>query len=63
MTGDAGMVAKLGDGDAARASHDIHVDLVRGQRLGVILHAGTPAQIAQDDHGHSHSFVAAPRGA
>ena len=63
MTGDPGMAAQLCDGRTARASHDVHVDLMGGQRFGVILHPGTAPQIAQDDHGHSHRFPVAHRGA
>ena len=41
MTGDPGMAAQLGDGRTAPASHEVHVDLMGGQRFGVILHPGT----------------------
>ena len=41
MAGDPGMAAQLGDGRTARASHEVHVDLMGGQRFGVILHPGT----------------------
>jgi hypothetical protein len=63
MTGDAGMVAKLRVERAAGPGDDVDVNLLGGEGLGVILHSGAAPQIAQDDHGHSHSFLAAPRGA
>ena len=62
MTRDAGMAAQLRVQGAARAGHDVDVDLVGGQRFGVILHAGTAPQITEDHRGYSHTF-AEPRGA
>ena len=62
MAGDPGMVAQLRVERAARAGHDVHVDLMGCQRFRVVLHAGTPPEVTKNDRRYSHS-LAKPRGA
>jgi RNA polymerase sigma factor (sigma-70 family) len=48
------MIEQRGRRASARVCDDVDVDVVGGQRLGVILHPRAPSEVAQDDDGHSH---------
>ena len=60
MTGDPGMLAQLCVERAARAGHDVHVDLVGRQRFRVVLHAGTSPQISEHDRRHARASKSTP---
>lgn len=50
-------------GSFALVGDDVDVGGAQGQCFGVVLHAGTASEIAEDHRGNSHEIAAAPRGA